>query len=106
MHALNLGLHAKQSLKLIQEPDSLVAKTLKAKYLFNTSFLDAVVKLMLSMDGGAFVLLGQLLRGVLNGKLDLENLLQFRMIVGSHIPLSLSFSPLDHWAMNWKMSAN
>lgn len=84
----------------------MVARTLKAKYLFNASFLDAVVKLMLSTDGRAFVLLGQLLKGVLNGRLDLENLLEFGITTGSHIPLGLSFSPLDRWAMNWKMSAN
>lgn len=43
MYTFNLGLLAKQGWRLICDPSSLVAKTLKAKYFSNVSFLEAKV---------------------------------------------------------------
>ena len=44
IHAFNLAMLAKQSRRLLKNPDSLCAQVLKAKYFANSSVLDAMPK--------------------------------------------------------------
>ena len=44
LHSFNMAILAKQGWRLIQDPESLCAKILKAKYFPNTHILEAVAK--------------------------------------------------------------
>ncbi|RXI06658.1 hypothetical protein DVH24_025794 [Malus domestica] len=57
MYAFNLALSVKQDWRLIYEPDSLVARVLKAKYHLKCRFLRCKLIATLHMLGRAFVLL-------------------------------------------------
>ena len=75
MRVFNLALLAKQGWRLIQSPESLVARFLKAKYFPNTSFMKAEVK-----AGSSYVW-----RSLLAGRKVLNKGLRFQIGCGSQV---------------------
>ncbi|PRQ56718.1 putative RNA-directed DNA polymerase [Rosa chinensis] len=91
MHIFNLALLTKQGWRLIQQPDSIIAKLLKAKYFPRCSFLEAELK-----GGESYTW-----RSILLGRKVLEKGMRFQVGDGESIrvwddpwvPVPYSFRP-------------
>ena len=75
MHAYNLALLAKQGWRIMQHPDNLLSKVLKAKYFPRSSFMRAELK-----AGASYTW-----RSIMAGRQVLEKGLRFQVGNGADI---------------------
>ena len=95
LHSFNLAMLAKQCWRLIQNPDSLCARVLSAKYYLDGNVLRTAQRKAPRLHGKVWLLGYKLSRGDVFGEWALAHRLTFGMIHGSHQVQQGRLSPLE-----------